>query len=44
MIEATSMVRGFEVTILFDSTATDSFISPFVVEHCKLMADRQDVD
>ena len=30
------------VTILFDSGATDSFVSPFVVEHCGLVAARQD--
>ena len=31
------------VTVLFDSRATDSFISPFVVEHCGLVAVSQKV-
>ena len=31
VIEAASMIRGCDVTILFDSGAIDSFISPFVV-------------
>ena len=31
------------VAVLFDFGATDSFISPFVVERCGLVADRQDV-
>ena len=44
VIEATGMIRGSKVTILFDFGATDSFISPFVVEHCRLVVARQDVD
>lgn len=31
------------VAVLFDSGVTDSFLSPFVVEHCELEAVRQDV-
>ncbi len=31
------------VVVLFDSGATDSFMSPFVVEHYGLVAVRQDV-
>ena len=31
------------VTVLFDSGATDSFISPFVVERCSLVAVSQEV-
>ncbi len=31
------------VAVLFDSEATNSFISPFVVERCGLVAVRQDV-
>ena len=38
------MIRGFEVSILFDSRAIDSFISPFLVECCRLVAAKQDVD
>ena len=30
------------VAVLFDSGATDSFVSPFVVERCGLVAARQD--
>ena len=44
VIEATGMIRGYEVTILFDSGAIDSFISPFLVERCRLVAARQEVD
>ena len=40
MIEATGMIRGSKVTILFDFGAIDSFISPFVVEHYRLVATR----
>ena len=32
VIEAIGMIKGYNVTILFDSKATNSFISPFVVE------------
>ena len=38
------MIKGSKVTILFDSRAIDSFISPFVVECCRLVVARQDVD
>ena len=38
------MIRDSKVTILFDSEDTNYFISPFVVEHCRLVAARQDVD
>ena len=44
VIEVVAMIRVYEVTILFDSKAIDSFISPFVVEHCRLVVGRQDVD
>lgn len=40
VIEGTSMIRGSMVTILFDSGAIDSFISPFIVEHCGLVVVR----
>ena len=43
VIEATGSIQGSVVTILFDSRATDSFISPFVVECCGLVAVSQDV-
>ena len=32
VIEVASMIRGSDVTILFDSRAIDSFISYFIVE------------
>ena len=44
VIEAICMIRGYEVTILFDFGAIDSFISPFIVEQCRLVAARQDID
>ena len=44
VIEATGMIRGCKVSILFDSGATDSFISPFIVERCRLVAARQEVN
>lgn len=43
VIEATCMIRGSGVTILFDSGATNSFIFPLVVERCGLVETRQDV-
>lgn len=43
IIEVAGMIRGSSVSILFDSGATDSFISPLVVEHCELVAIRQEV-
>lgn len=43
VIEAIGSIQGSTVTILFNSRATDSFISPFVVERCRLVAIRQDV-
>lgn len=43
VIEATSMIKGNSVSILFDSGATNSFISPLVVERCGLVATRQGV-
>ena len=43
VIEAIGTIQGSMVTILFDSRATDSFISPFFVERCGLVAVRQDV-
>ena len=44
MIEIIGMIKGYKVTKLFDSGATYSFISPFVVERCRLVVARQDVD
>ena len=44
MIEAIGMIRGYDVSILFESRATNSFISPFTVERCKLVLTIQDVD
>lgn len=43
VIEVAGMIRGNSVSILFDSGATDSFISPLVVERCGLVAIRQEV-
>ena len=40
IIEALGKIRGSDVTILFDTGATDSFISPSVVKHCGLVAAR----
>ena len=37
------MIQGSRVSILFDSGAIDSFISPFVLEHCGLVVVRQEV-
>ncbi len=43
VIKATGIIQCHMVVVLFDSEATDSFISPFVVECCRLVAVRQDV-
>jgi hypothetical protein len=43
VIEASGMIRGRAVSILLDTGATDSFVSPLVVERCGLVATRQDV-
>ena len=40
VIEAVGIIQGSRVTVLFDSGATDSFVSPFFVERCKLVAAR----
>ena len=40
MIEAAGMINSNSVTILFDSGAMDSFISPFFVECCRLVVAR----
>ena len=40
VIEAAGIIQGSMVTVLFDSGATNSFISPFVVERCGLVAAR----
>ena len=37
VIEDTCMIRGIKVSILFDFRATNSFVSPFVVEHYMLV-------
>ena len=42
-IEAPGIIQGRRVVVLFDSGATDSFISPYVVERCGLVAVSQDV-
>ena len=43
VIESAGIIQGNMVTVLFDSGATDSFISPFVVERCGLVAVSQEV-
>ena len=43
VIEFAGIIQGRMVTVLFDSGVTDSFISPFIVEHCGLVAVRHDV-
>ena len=43
VIEATGIIQSHMVVVLFYFRATDSFISPYVVEHCGLVAVRQDV-
>ena len=43
VIESSGIIKGNNVSILFDSGATDSFISPLVVERCGLVATRQGV-
>ena len=40
VIEATCIIRGIKVSILFDSKATNYFVCPFVVEHCGLVVAR----
>ena len=40
VIKATGIIQGHMVIVLFDFGATDSFISPSVVEHCRLVAVR----
>ncbi|WP_424677703.1 retropepsin-like aspartic protease [Enterobacter hormaechei] len=35
-------MRGISLSVLFDSGATDSFISPSIVSKCKLVAVKQD--
>ena len=40
VIEATGIIQGSMVAILFNSRATNSFISPYVVECCRLVAIR----
>lgn len=44
VIEATSIMQGSMVIILFDSRATNYFISPYIVDHCRLVAVRHDVN
>ena len=38
VIECAGIIQGSMVTMLFDSGATESFISPFCVERCRLVA------
>lgn len=42
VVETTSTIRGIPISILYDSSATNSFISPFLVECCGLVAAKQD--
>ena len=37
VIEATGIIGGSSISILFDLGAINSFVSPLVVEHCRLM-------
>lgn len=41
VIEASSVLHDSSISILFDSGASNSFISPLVVERCGLMATSQ---
>ena len=43
VIESAGIIQGSLVSVLFDSGATDSFISPFCVERCGLVAVSQEV-
>lgn len=43
VIETSGAIRGIDFSILFDSVSTDSFISPFVVERCGLVAVKQGI-
>lgn len=43
VIESAGIIQGSLVTVLFDCGATDSFISPFCVECCGLVAISQEV-
>ena len=38
VIEATGIIGGSSISILFDPRATNSFVSPLVVERCRLVA------
>ena len=42
-MEATGTIQASMVVVLFDFRATNSFISPYIVEHYGLVAVRQDV-
>lgn len=42
VVETTGAIRGTPLSVLFDSGATDFFISPSVVSKCKLVAVKQD--
>ncbi|KAH9297899.1 hypothetical protein KI387_029581, partial [Taxus chinensis] len=41
VIETIGTIRGISVSVLFDSGASDSFISPSVVDQCGLVVARQ---
>ncbi|KAH9319720.1 hypothetical protein KI387_021489, partial [Taxus chinensis] len=41
VIETTGTIRGISVFVLFDSGASDSFISPSIVDQCGLVVARQ---
>lgn len=42
VIETSGTIRGTSISVLFNSRATDSFISPFLVERCGLVVVKQD--
>ena len=42
VVETTGAIQGIPLSVLFDSGATDSFISPSLVAKCKLEAVKQD--
>ncbi len=43
MVETTGAIRGTPPSILFDSGATDSFISPSIVDKCALVAVKKSI-
>lgn len=43
VVETSGVLNGTGISILFDLGASDSFISPLVVECCGLVATRQGI-